>query len=198
VAALSVVVALGLGLTYGWWRNQDLAAAHHDAQTGQAVNDTSTADTAGKAANGVSKEEQRLLDAVKQHERDGVPRYRIELAIFYIKNGKLDEAESVFKAIEDSAEKRQFNIAVGKVGKAIVLAFRDQPKESNDLLLALAKQPKGGKGLPQYQPFWLFSPVLSEWVARALERNFVNAPAAFPSALQAYRSPPAAKLKGTG
>jgi serine/threonine protein kinase len=198
LAALSVVVALGLGLTYGWWRNQDLAAAHHDSQTGQAVNDTTTADTAGKAATGVSKEEQRLLDAVKQHERDGAPKYRIELAIFYIKGGKLDEAESVFKAIEDSAEKRQFNIAVGKVGKAIVLAFRDQPKESNDLLLALAKQPKGGKGLPQYQPFWLFSPVLSEWVARALERNFVNAPAAFPSALQAYRSPPAAKLKGAG
>jgi eukaryotic-like serine/threonine-protein kinase len=198
LAASSVVVALGLGLAYGWWRSQDLAAAHHDSQPVQSAGDTGTADTPPKTGNGVSKEEQRLLDAVKQHERDGAPKYRVELGLFYVKSGKLDEAENVFKAIEDSAEKRQFNIAVGKTGKAIVLAFRDQPKESNDLLLPFAKQAKGGKGLTQFHPFWLYNPLLSEWVARALDRNFVNAPTAFPAALQAFRSPPAARLKGAG
>jgi hypothetical protein len=198
LAALSVVVALGLGLAYGWWRSQDLAAAHHDSQPVQIAGDSGTADTAAQTGNGVSKEEQRLLDAVKQHERDGAPKYRVELGLFYVKSGKLDEAESVFKTLEDSAEKRQFNIAVGKVGKAIVLAFRDQSKESNDLMLPFTKQAKGGKGLTQFHPFWLYNPLLSEWVARALERNFANAPAAFPAALQAFRSPPAAKLKGAG
>ena len=105
----------------------------------------------------------------------------------------------MFKGLEDSAEKRPFNIAVGKVGRAIVLAFRDQPVKwfNADLTLPFTKQAKGGAGLHNF--IWLYNPLLSEWVARALDRNFTNAPAAFPPALQAFRfSPPAAKLKGTG
>jgi predicted Ser/Thr protein kinase len=198
LAAFSVVAALGMGLAYGWWRSQDLAAAHHDSQQPAVQPAPDTANTDVKPATAVSKEEQRLLDAIKQH--DGAPKYRIDLAVFYVKNGKLDDAENVFKAIEDSADKqRQLNRPIAKVGKAIVLAFRDQPKESNDLLVPYLKQFKtGGKDFSPYHPFWLYSPVLSEWVAKALDRNFANAPAAFPPALQAYRSPPAPKLKAGG
>ena len=196
LAAFSVVVAVGLGLAYGWWRSQDQAAAHHEPQLPAA--DGSSSDTAGKPASSATKEEQRLLEAVKQND---TAKTRIDLGIFYVKSSRLDEAELVFKALEDSSDKqRPFMGLFGKAGKAIVLAFRDQPKESNDLLLTLAKlQGKGGgKGGFQYHPFWLSNPALSEWIARALDRNYVNAPAYFPPALQTYRSPPPAKLKGAG
>jgi hypothetical protein len=151
---------------------------------------------AAKAANGVSKEEQRLLDAVKQH--DGAsPKYRMDLAVFYLKNGKLDEAEATFKGIEEFADKQHpLNRPISRVGKAILLAYRDQAKESNDLFLSYLKLKTGGNSA--YHPFWLQFHLLSEWVANALQRNYVNAPAAFPASLQPFRVPPAAKVKAAG
>jgi tRNA A-37 threonylcarbamoyl transferase component Bud32 len=194
LAALSVVAALGMGMAYGWWRGQNQLGAHQEPPSlvVQPAPEPTSADPKALAA--LPKEEQRLLDAVKQH--DGASKYRIDLAAFYLKHGKLDEADKEFKTIHDSADKQHpGNKAIGLLGKGIVLAFRDQPEASNQVIVGFQARLKGSKDVSPYHPFWLYSPVLSEWVAKALDRNYANDPAAFPAALKPYRTPPPAKVK---
>jgi serine/threonine-protein kinase len=191
VAALSVVAALGLGLAYGRWRSHAQASAQVDSLPGQ---ESAASDLSQKTLSAAAKEEQRLLDAIKQHDAD--TKHRVDLAAFYLRNWRLDDAEKEFKGIYDSGAKQHpGSLRIGNLGKAIVLAFRDQPEESNRLFNLILTQKKLAKDPFPYHPFWLSSPVLSEWAGRALERNFTNDPSNFPASLKPYRTPPAPKVK---
>ncbi|HYV39695.1 MAG TPA: serine/threonine-protein kinase, partial [Gemmataceae bacterium] len=130
LAFASVFMALAGGLAYGWWQNRDTQHVN-----GQPPN---TASVPPPAPPGMTAEEKRLLDAIKLMEsshKDSIAlEFRIELGLYYLKDRRLNEAEGVFKPLEDSSDKKnEYRHNVGLLGKAMVLAFRDQPKESNDL-----------------------------------------------------------------
>src|SRR5439155_25930677 len=98
-----------------------------------------------------------------------------------------------------------------EVGKAMVLAFRDEPAESNqqflaflsdiDRLTTLETATASGSALAQaardeiaiYSLLWKSENpglALREMVARALHHNFQNDPKHFPAALEPFRHPP--------
>jgi eukaryotic-like serine/threonine-protein kinase len=200
VAGASVVLALGIGLGF------DILGQGHEPPT-STVNQVSPqvadAPPLPKATPGQTAEEQQLLEAIQAMESNkdvaNVIKYRVELAMYYLKDWRLDDAERVFKKMED-LNKETSGKGYGQnasLGKAIVLAFRDRPEESNALfsqLLAFKKGKAKGKDQSGIPPL-LRRPEVAEMVAKALNHNLVNSPSTFPAALRPFLAPPAPNLK---
>jgi serine/threonine protein kinase len=197
LAIVSVFLALLGGLAYGWWQVHEQPVATQQTPTveppPQPKRDLVFADLPplpDKTVNGVNKEEQWLKDAIKKHE--GKPdeqkfasKYVMDLALLHVKEGRLDDAEKEFKKLEADATPKGGWKQVGQVGKAIVLAFRDQSRESNKQFVVRFN--KTGK-LP-VPLWWQTYPALAEMVTRALDRNYANAPEEFPDELKKFRTP---------
>ncbi|MCI0460789.1 MAG: protein kinase [Gemmataceae bacterium] len=163
-AVLSIVLALGGGFLYGWWRN-----------------------TAGQPSTRQQAEppgpeeppEKRLLDRVKDHaepktamERSSGLADRINLGLFYLRKQRLDEAEQFFAELE-KADVKSYS-ALGMLGRAMVLAFRDQPQESVALFRQVFKA-KGMEALAADSPRSRLSlGPLYEMMAEALDFNHAN------------------------
>src|SRR5439155_2628417 len=187
---------VGAGLAYGWWRRHDMAVQAqveppHNSRAPHPREEV-------RPVAGPGREEQRLLDAIKELKAHPEPyltlAYHLDLGLLYLKEWRLDDAEKVFKELEDAPEKGKFSSRpYGVLGRAMVLAFRDQPQESNALFRQVLVQ-KGVKGIPPppVNPYLLKRPALAEMVAKALDHNFANTPptATFPRSLQMYRVPP--------
>jgi serine/threonine-protein kinase len=206
---VSLVLALGAGLVYGWWHarqssDSSMAAANPVAPP---PSQTALPDERPPAVplSGPAAEEKRLLDAIQamQSTNDdvNVVKYRLELGLFYLKDWRLDDAEKVFKEMDVlNKERKGKGYLVGAlVGKGIVAAFRDRPQESNNLLMqglglkqAMKKEP------PVIAQVLRNRPELAEMVAKALNHNLVNSPATFPDALRPYLAPPLPKVKTPG
>jgi serine/threonine-protein kinase len=96
----------------------------------------------------------------------------VDLAAFYLENDRLDDAEKLFLRLE-SLNPAQYHV-LGQLGRAIVLALRSEPKESNQLLHQVcafwARQP--GKKLDDVA--LLKNPTLRYWTAQALHYNSKN------------------------
>lgn len=117
----------------------------------------------------------------------------MDLGAAYLRDGQLDQADALFKELEKEKADRRRPIA--HLGHAMVLAFRDQPVASNALFVttfevldkAEAANPKAVRLahlLVDKNAAW------REQISRALDRNYANAPNAFPPRLTEYRKPP--------
>jgi eukaryotic-like serine/threonine-protein kinase len=114
--------------------------------------------------------------------------HAMDLGVFYLKQRRFDDADKFFKELEEfKPQARQF-VTFGNAGRAMVLAFRDSPAESNKLfLLAFDRgDKKGGK----FEMVWKNNPAVREVIAEALRANFINDKGQFPPQLEAYRHPP--------
>jgi serine/threonine-protein kinase len=194
----SVVAALSVGLLIGWLWTPSTAS-----------NPILPPDEAGKASAGPSDQERILVKLAQQFAKletkgslaSGLE-HQTNLAVFYLKEKRWDDADKFFKSLEKESKIRPYEM-LGKTGTAILLAFQDKHEESNKLFAKLVDlerlvpdKDKAEKRLITFHAVVRHSPALSEMVAKALSRNFVNSANAFPEALEKYRSPPTATLKG--
>ncbi len=107
--------------------------------------------------------------------------HAIELALFYLDRWKLAEAEELFNKLIAAGEKVPQYLRLGRIGHAIVLGLEDKPDESNKLFLEVIGR-RGERDRLLQQPWFRQNPKLQLWIARALDHNKENAPAAFPAA----------------
>jgi serine/threonine-protein kinase len=218
LAVLSILVAVAASMAYGWWRNQDIAAQQQQQAAQQnpqpqpqpqpqpKPKDELPPDT-GKTLTASAREEQRLLDEIKLHVDTPDPHlYQLDLALFYLKewrqggpDKRLDDADKVAKELMKTEDPKTKQVAgqTGRLIEAMVLAFRDDAKASNEKFVKLLtpQKIKGSLVVPAQALFQRLEKerkgaALAEMIARALDHNYANAPALFPAALQSYRTPP--------
>jgi eukaryotic-like serine/threonine-protein kinase len=197
LVAVTIVLGLGAGLGLGYWHSHTASPTTTAPEPLAATSkQRPEPDAALKAA--IPEQEKRLLDHLQTAAGDDIQKCRLDLAVYYLKVDRLEDADKYFKLLEDSPKNkggfRQYSI----LGKAIVLALRDETKASNDLFLIVFKTLK----IPAKEAGVLPPPLqrrqdMAEWTAKALQRNFVNSPATFPPGLQAYRALPPARLKSS-
>ena len=87
------------------------------------------------------KHEQRLREAMEEYLRkDAVPPFGLcrDLGTTYLQNDRLDEADKLFTQVLTFKNDRQY-VALGHLGRGIVLALRSHPEESNELLSEFVK-----------------------------------------------------------
>ncbi len=197
-AAATVFLALTAGLGYGWLRS-----GGQPAQASSAAADEPPPPPPPSAPTLTSKEK-LYLDMIKTNELERVYaeslNYRIKLGLYYLHEWKLAEAERTFTEMESLDKERQ-NMdygGCGMLGKAMVLAFKDEPRASNKLFekaLPAAKAKGKAKQPPVVHELLRKRPEMAEMVAKALNYNLANARAEFPAALRIYLAPPAARVK---
>jgi hypothetical protein len=184
---LGIVLAVTGGVGYGW------LSAHRtgEARPGQDLPAESKIQRSRK------EQEDFLVKVVKERYAlpqtqaemlEGLPFY-IELGLLYLKDRRLDKAEAFFKGINQPGQKRVY-LVFGKLGEAMVLAFRDRPKESNKLF-ANSLNPKGAATLTLGPRGLLNHPQIRAMIAEALHYNEANDKEAFPQVLRPYLKPPA-------
>jgi len=105
----------------------------------------------------------------------------IELGLLYLRENRLKEAEIRFNKLEEETFRGKFSTEhaqlAGRIGQAVVLAFRDKPTESNALVFKAIpkiglKAP--GAGMGKFREFMLANPSLSQALSEALNRNAAN------------------------
>jgi serine/threonine protein kinase len=152
---------------------------------------------AAKAVDPLKEREQALFELI--HEQKTKPIQlkvaagldaSIVLGLLYLNDrNRINDADLFFKKLTAVQKPFAYKI-LGKLGTAMVLAFKDQPDESNKLFLAiLAKDKAEEKGR------WNNEPSLREMIARALHFNLQNNPSGFPDKLRPYLQPPVPTLK---
>ncbi len=132
LVVLSLALAVGAGIAWGWWRQQATVG------TTAPVNLAETA--AVDALFSPQRREQALRQMVEQYlnppvgQQDVSTRLGVclELGLFYLDQDRLDDAEKLFSQLKEIKHVRPYQ-NLGKVGLGIVLALRSQPKESNAL-----------------------------------------------------------------
>ena len=140
------------------------------------------------------EQEDFLVEAVKRYA--DLPKgldFRVELGLLYLKDRRLDTAAAFFKELERPEQKKPYHV-LGRFGEAMVLAFRNQPKESNALFAPLLT-PRVAEKLSMGQRGLLNRPQFRAMIAEALHQNLANAPSTFPRRMRPYLHPPAATLK---
>ena len=195
-AVATILLALGGGLGYGWWHNRGQAPAMSGGPNPEPPEDA----PAVKALFSNKEREKALVKEVQKHSppmnaqeaRRGLED-RIDLGVLYLKQRRLDEAEDFFKQLEAQDKIKGYHM-LGQLGRAMVLAFRNEPKKSNDLFLKLYKEKKGEKGALEVQLLWNRNQPLREMIAAALNYNYANTIGSFPEALEKLRHPPTPKL----
>jgi tRNA A-37 threonylcarbamoyl transferase component Bud32 len=185
----SLFVALGIGMGAALLLRQ--AQTRPPANLGSAAPDS----TALEAPFSLKKEEQRLKGEVGQYANPGKDGekvrmglgHNIELGLFYLEQWRLDDAEQLFSHLSAS-DLPQYRL-LGRIGRAIVLALKNNPKESNkEFLELLAERPVAPRGA--LVGFLALHPKLRPWVATAVEYNAANASISpFPQELEFLRKP---------
>lgn len=224
VFAFSVLVALTAGGAFAWLRNHSDAPGK-DPLPPNLNGPLEDPLAAKKEANGkLNEKEMRRL--VEEHLRpesqldvlSGM-NYASKLGLFYVREHRLADADAFFGKLRNTDRQQPAYQFLGRLGHAIVLAFKDEPAASNQAFLALINdvekwesrapvgflkklQPLGKKNggtieeeLEAYKHLWRLNPQMREMVAKALQYNQVNAPLEFPVRLEPYRFPPRATLK---
>jgi tRNA A-37 threonylcarbamoyl transferase component Bud32 len=208
-----VLVALVAGLGIGWLQ-------HRDTQTKDVGNGhvQPPLDDKDKKETRTKLDEPALKQLVRQYVDSAVPgqvttglQHSMELAALYLHERRYDDADALFADLR-KPERRYPYRYLARMGHAIVLAYKDEPAESNKLFLDIAQQIErnekmlSGKlskkddlkykeELDAHRVVWRETHVMRELVANALNRNWANEPAGFPEKLEPYRHPPKATLK---
>jgi serine/threonine-protein kinase len=191
LVALTLVLAAGFGVVLGRGSGQaERPSAGTPSPPPVAAKDDSIAGLFSPAGR-----EQYLKKAVEEHTAAGRDPGRkgrglesaVELGLIYLEQWRLEEAERYFTGL--SEKKKEYG-TIGRVGRALVLAFQNKPIRSNEIFLKLARA-----DLPEAEKFertpWLYQhPQLRQMIARALEYNHANAPDKFPAELTYLRKPP--------
>jgi len=193
-------LALAGGLSISWFRNQSSSAAPSPANLTQDKQVPAIKDSSVQIGR-----EKMLLDLIKEKSAKTSDYLNlvagldasIELGNMYLKDReRLKDADKFFNDLL-TKDQPQFK-TLGRLGLAMVLAFKDRPLESNLKFLSvvpketvLAKDKKEKVG----NPFWKSNPPLREMMAKALNQNHVNNPKEFPERLKPYLHPPAPTLK---
>jgi serine/threonine-protein kinase len=187
----SLALAVGVGLLLGWLRHRGAAAsapAPGPAMEAPAAPPNEKQERADLLA--------RLVRQYAHPENDNQAQLGLEaateLGLLYLKDRRLDEAEALFKDLSQTDHKRVRYRQLGQLGEAMVLAFRNRPKESNQQILQMAKGARKAqeKGHARALYWWLVHPQLREMLAEALNYNHINDPQNFPAGLEALRVPP--------
>jgi serine/threonine-protein kinase len=121
-------------------------------------------------------------------------RYAVELGLLFLSDERLDDAEKWFREVEDTGNHQAYRL-LGKMGRAIVLAFRDRYKESNFLFESITPTGLSRAKLSDTERRWLAFLVIDNrqfrrTIARALDHNFDNNSPEFPRSLERLRHPP--------
>jgi serine/threonine-protein kinase len=151
------------------------------------------------------KREQFLKKVVDQYAHPGDDRSKInlglghciELALFYLEQRRLAEADEFFTKLEKLEPPVRFYRHLAGLGHAAVLAFRDQPILSNQQfqrLLVLAPQ----RERAEVQAILRLHPNLREMIGQSLEHNRHNLPlGTLPPGLESFRKPPSSRSGST-
>jgi serine/threonine-protein kinase len=148
LVGLSVVLASIAGAALAW-----------KLQRGRSATDTY-----------VSTEEQMLkrlaARARSQKQNEEYVQDQVNLGLFYLDQGRLQEAEAAFRrgSTPESQE-------VGKLGKALVLSFQDRPRESYEAFLAFKKALEAN---PERAQRLMNELHLRKTIAQSLDRNLKN------------------------
>ena len=151
--------------------------------------------------------ERELLAVLDKRDAkaDDVIAASIELGLYYVAERRFDDADARFKKLEADKLEGPLTIGMahlaGRLGRAVVLAHRDNYPESNKLFLealnpakGVGKLDKADRGPQAVQAFLVRHPDLAQAVSEALNRNAANMAAAtpkqtFPAQLEPLRSP---------
>lgn len=151
----------------------------------------------------IDPHEAALVEALRKTPRSA-EEYRqhldqaIQLATLYLDQRRLDEAEKLFQSLNEKTDRAQLQHALGRIGQPIVLAFRGQAKQSNDLFLELEKKkpkadtPLGPLLIREFPEYTLLQrgPV-RRLVAEAINQNATNLePEPLPEPLDRLRKLP--------
>jgi serine/threonine-protein kinase len=188
LAAATVLSALFVGGAVAWLRNETAVTPTPSAQ----LPPSPTGD--GPLLTEKRKNEELIRENVQKYTSPGADpvlgiRHSIELALLYLKEDRLEEADQFFTSLIKNPAKVPAYRNLGRVGHAIVLARQDHAAESNRLFLELL----GDKPRPGAEPlrFLLNQPQLRYEIARALEYNKANLrDQPLPPRLEALRLPP--------
>jgi serine/threonine protein kinase len=135
--------------------------------------------------------------------------HSVELGLYYIKEKRLSEADGFFQELATPNNKIPTYRHLGRLGHAIVLAFKDESGASNkefaeftaEMMKLEARFGKSKKDqgsfkdeLDGFRYLWK-DPPMRELVAKALNHNYANDPKNFPVELDVYRFPPKPTLK---
>jgi serine/threonine-protein kinase len=192
---IALPVALAVGFAVGWLHTQPA----NTVASGTPSQDIPA--PAAKITDPVTEREQALLKLIEEQSSKSFNplkvltglNFSIELGLLYLNEPRrLHDAELFFKKMTGKQLPYQYKM-LGKLGSAMVLAFKDQPDESNKLFLSVLGKDKGEK--EKGNPFWNTNPPLRETMAKALHYNLQNKPAAFPEKLRPYLVPPPPTLK---
>lgn len=216
--AAGLAAALVGGLVFGW------AHAHRQsADMPAAATPPNPEDAAAVKAMFSAKEREKELQHLVQEHLKPESRlstiaglnHSIDLGLFYLNERRLDDAEQFFTKIALQGKKMAAYRLLSQVGHAAVLAFKDEPAESNKQFQAVVDQMEkcekitGGKPgiaairkelnanaelIQAYVLLWKDDPRLRELVARALVYNQQNDATHFPPHLERYCHPPRPRL----
>ncbi|MSU79633.1 MAG: serine/threonine protein kinase [Gemmataceae bacterium] len=221
---LSVLFALYVGGVFAWLRNHGPSAAkdpvppHHNGPLEDPL-------VTKKADNGkMNEKEMRRL--VEEHLRPETQldvltgmNHASKLGLYYVREHRLDDADALFSKLLNTDRKQPAYQFLGRLGRAMVLAFKNDSAASNQAFLAVIAdvekwesrvpvgflkkpRPLGKKDagtleeeLLAYEHLWRLNPQMRGMVANALQYNQVNSPQDFPARLEPYRHPPRPTLK---
>jgi serine/threonine-protein kinase len=189
----SVLLALTGGLVFGWVQHQRQQPAK-DSQPAPVV-----AQPEDKKATAKDREKE-LQQRVQEHLEPENPldqnaglKACVDLGLFYLKLRRLDDAEKHFRDISKPERKVAYQY-LGRLGQAMVLAFRNESAASNQKFIEIIGY------IEKNNLLWKENPSMREMVAKALNHNFANDPGAFAEKqpakkLNVYRFPPRPTLK---
>jgi eukaryotic-like serine/threonine-protein kinase len=192
VALGSVVVALLVSVALGW------RAGHAHTPRAAPAPESAVTDNGSDDLAFQKHREQMLVAAAKRITNvrggalpKGALRTCMDLGLLYLDEWRLDDADRFFNELIDIDPQQKYRglATFGRLGHAIVLAFRDQAVESTTLFQELLGEKNQGLGrLP-----WALNrnpPLFLRMLVKALDYNAANYQAAgrpFPPELEAVR-----------
>jgi serine/threonine-protein kinase len=184
--AAAILGALLTGAGAAWWRLHPLAGKTASPPAGGDVGEVNALFSESELEKFLTRAVDKYAnppEGDKNQIRLGVD-HGTELLVFYLERHRLDEANRFLDRLDNPDQKVRPYKALGRLGRAIVLALQDRPKESNQLFLLLLKETKNERDR-FLQLFWFTqNPSLRYWVARALDYNKENATPEHPFPIQ--------------
>jgi serine/threonine-protein kinase len=204
----SVFLALTGGLLIGWVQHLGKPVVVPPPQTdGKEVKPT----VAREDEKAMLQQVQKSVNPGDDDEMIAGLRDRIQLGFYYLRAKRLDDADRFFLELSKPDNKIATYRLLGRLGHAMTLAFKDDPKASNDEFLVIiaemeAIEAKGFFKKKDPPPLddtreacrrvWKLNTQVREMVAKALDYNYVNDAKGFPAdKLDPYRLPPRPTLK---
>jgi serine/threonine-protein kinase len=178
-AALTVFLAAGGGALLAWAERRK--AEPLPAGCAFPPADATTLD----ALSLPRKKEKALREAVEQYLNDSaIPEKRtakmlntgfalcLDLGLIYLEDGRLEDAERLFARLAQPGTVARFR-HLGHLGGGIVLALRNEPRDSNKLFRLALPEPPRKDGRPVLQGLFT-NPDWRYWIAKARWYNLKN------------------------